>query len=341
MNWRTCLRGDPLPWLLEPDDPPVRYFTLRDLLEHPDDDLEVVRAKAAITSYAPVCAILDAQYPDGYWVKPGPGYSPKYRSTVWQIIFLEQMGADGADPRVKRGCEHALEHTQAESGGFGASGSAKLGRPPLDRVLHCLNGNLVRALAGFGYAADERLGRAVEWQARAITGSGNIRYYRSGTTGPGFACAWNGGQPCAWGAIKALRGLVRASASRPLGWSSDAEVSKAIRAGVDFLLSRDPVVADYPTGDGRVSSLWFKLGFPSGYVADVLQNLEVLTELGRHSDGKLGPAVEWLLRKQDARGRWRNRYAYNGKLWADVEQQGSPSKWVTLRALRVLKAVHE
>ncbi len=46
----------------------------------------------------------------------------------------------------------------------------------------------------------------------------------------------------------------------------------------------------------------------------------------------------WLLSKQDADGRWRNEYAYNGKTWVDFERQGQPSKWVTLRACRVLRA---
>jgi hypothetical protein len=334
MDWREHLRGDPITWLLEADIPPVRFFTLRDLLDRPPYDPERVAAQAAIMSYLPVQASLDAQYPEGYWVKPGSGYSPKYRATVWQVIFLEQMGADGRDPRVRQGCEYVLGHTQTESGGFGVSGSRTLRPPPPSRVLHCLNGNLVRALLGFGWWGDERLARAVQWHAQAITGEGEVRYYKSGTNGPGFACAVNAGQPCAWGAIKALRGLSRVPADQrsPL-------VNKAIQSGVEFLLSRDPAAADYPAGDGRVSSSWFKLGFPSGYVADVLQNLEVLTELGYIGDQRLRPALEWLLSKQDAQGRWRNQYAYNGKLWADVERQGQPSKGVTLRALRVLKAV--
>jgi hypothetical protein len=207
--------------------------------------------------------------------------------------------------------------------------------------LHCLNGNLVGALAGLGFSGDERLRRAVEWQTKAITGDGDIQYYQSGTTGPGFACACNGGQPCAWGAIKALRGLIRASTSKSRGCSTDFDIRKATDSGVDLLLSRDPLVADYPASGRRVSPLWFKLGFPLGYAADVLQNLEVLTELDRHRDAELGPAIEWLLNEQDAQGRWRNRCAHTGKLWADFERQGSPSKWVTLRALRVVKAFHE
>ena len=94
-------------------------------------------------------------------------------------------------------------------------------------------------------------------------------------------------------------------------------------------------------GNTRPSGSWFKLGFPSGYVADVLQNLEVLCELGHGRDPRLARAIEWLLAKQDERGRWRNEYAYNGKTWVDFERQGQPSKWVTLRASRVLRAASE
>ena len=89
-DWRRRLNDDPLPWLLEPDpeNPGVRYFVLRDLLDRPEGDPEVEAARSSIMATGPVPAILDAQYPEGYWVKPGGGYSPKYRSTVWQILLL-------------------------------------------------------------------------------------------------------------------------------------------------------------------------------------------------------------------------------------------------------------
>ena len=107
-----------------------------------------------------------------------------------------------------------------------------------------------------------------------------------------------------------------------------------------FLLSRDPAVADYPMayGNTKPSASWFKLGFPSGGVTDVLQVLEVLTELGQARDARLAHAVQWLLAQQDGQGRWRNRYAYNGKTTVDIERQGTPSAWVTLRACTVLAA---
>jgi hypothetical protein len=120
------------------------------------------------------------------------------------------------------------------------------------------------------------------------------------------------------------------------------EVERAISRGVEFLLRRDPAAADYPAGWGntRPSASWFKLGFPSGYVADVLQNLEALCELGLAGDPRLLPALDWLLTKQDKLGRWKNEYAYNGETWTDFEKQGQPSKWVTLRACWVLKRAH-
>ncbi len=333
MDWRARLNADPLPWLLEPANPGVRYLALTDLLDRPPDDPEVAAAKGAVNASHPVNAILAGQQPEGYWVKPGPGYSPKYRATVWQLIFLDQLGADGQDRRVRAGADYVLAHSQAPNGGFGASGQVGADHAPNSAVIHCLNGNLLRALLDFGYAGDERVQRAVDWQARSITGAGFSDYYRSGTTGPGFGCAANGGQPCAWGAVKALRALARVPPA-----AQTPPVTKAIRAGVTFLLSRDPAQADYPAGDGRVSASWFKLGFPSGYVADVLQTLEVLAELGRGRDPRLQPAIRWLLSKQDAHGRWKNQNAYAGKLWADFEPQGGVSKWVTLRACRVLKA---
>jgi hypothetical protein len=334
MSWQKFLNGDPLPWLLEPDNPSVRYFALTDLLDRPGDDPEVWAAKAAINSSRPVKSILDAQYPEGYWVKPGPGYSPKYRSTVWSVIFLDQLGADGSDPRIRAACEYVLSHTQAPNGGFGSSGSANASRPPNSAAIHCLHGNLLRAVLDFGFGDDERVKRAIEWQARSITGDKFDDYYKSGTPGPGFRCVANYGEPCAWGAIKALRALARIPPDQ-----RTPQVKKAIRVGLEFLPSRDPIKADYPTGDGRISSNWWKLGFPSGYVADVLQNLEVLVELDRARGKRLKPAVEWLIAQQDARGRWKNQYAYSGKLWANIESQGGVSKWVTLRACRVLKAV--
>lgn len=92
----------------------------RQILERPEDDAEVVVARQFATTNGRVPAILAAQEPEGYWVEPGPGYYPKYTGTVWQIIFLAQLGADASDPRVRAGCDYVLEHTRSSYGGFSA-----------------------------------------------------------------------------------------------------------------------------------------------------------------------------------------------------------------------------
>ena len=334
-SWKRALRADPVDWLLDPAQPAVRHLALRQLLDRPAYDPEVLDSQSAAMATNPIAAILAAQRDDGHWEKPGPGYATKYRGTVWQVIFLDQLGADPADPRVQRAADYVLAHAQARTGGFGASGASRLAPPAPSAVIHCLNGNLLRAMIGFGRLDDARVQRAIDWQARAVTGQDMERWFASGTSGPGFACAANEGLPCAWGAVKALRALVRIPVERrtPI-------VSRAIDTGVDLLLSRDPLDADYPAGWGNThpNGSWFRLGFPSAYVTDVLENLEVLADLGHARDPRLSRAVGWLLRKQDDLGRWRNEYAYNRKTWVDFEHQGQPSRWVTLRACRFLRA---
>lgn len=325
------VNADPLPWLLEEDDPAVRHLALRLLRDEPKDAPAVRRARAEAMRVPPISTILKHQHPEGYWEKPGAGYARKYTGTVWSLVFLDQMGADGRDPHIERACRYVLEHTQTANGGFGISGAVSERPPPPSAVYHCLNGNLLRAMIDFGHLDHEPVRRAIDWQARSIIGEGFDGYYRSGTTGPGFGCAVNDAHPCAWGAIKALRALAAVPPRRRAG-----HVRRAIDVGASFLLSRDPAVADYPTGT-NVSSSWFKLGFPSGYVADVLQNLETLAELGRARDPRLEHALAWLLAQQDDHGRWANRYPYAGKLWVDVDRPGEPSKWVTLRALSFVK----
>jgi hypothetical protein len=306
-------------------------MTLRLLLEEPKDAPVVRRALSQAMKVEPIVTILENQDPQGWWERPGRGYGRKYTGTVWSLTFLDQMGADGRDRRIARACEYVLSHTQTSSGGFGVSGSTSERPPPPSEVVHCLNGNLLRAMIDFGWLDDERVHRSIDWQARSITGEGFDGYYRSGTTGRGFGCVVNGALPCAWGAVKGLRALAAIPPRRRA-----PHVRRAISAGTEFLLSRDPAVADYPTSTS-VSPSWFKLGFPSGYVADVLQNLEALAELGMARDPRLAHAVEWVLSQQDEQGRWLNRYRYPGRLWSDVDRAGEPSKWVTLRACFVLK----
>jgi hypothetical protein len=326
----NLLNDDPLPWLLEEDlcSPSIRYFALRDLFDQSENDPEVQEARAAIMRSGPVPTILDAQEPEGYWVKTGGGYSPKYQGTVWQILLLAELGADPDDERVKRGCEYLLGHSIASNGAFSV-----YAKPVPSGVIPCLNGNLLYALQHLGFGDDPRVQGALGWLAQAVTGEGDFQYLKSGTTGPCFACSANNAQPCAWGGNKVLRALSV--------WHENErtpEMEQAIQIGVEFLFSRDPVRADYPY-TGRVNSTWFKLGFPLSYWSDVLETTAVLADLGYGNDPRLKHAIQFILGKQDGQGRWKLENTMN-RMWVDIEKKGEPSKWVTLRALRVLKRVN-
>jgi hypothetical protein len=273
----------------------------------------------------PVPVILDAQHPEGYWQQPGGGYT-KYQGTVWQIMMLNELGADPSDARVRRGCEYVLSHSHAAGSGF-----AYNKKPVPSGVLHCLNGNLLHALIGLGHLEDSRIQQALEWQANAITGEEPIQYYQSTTSGPDFACAINGHLPCGWGATKAVKGLIAVPPEH-----RTPAIRRALERGAKFLLSYDLAKAEYPY-EGKISPHWFKLGFPLSYWSDILETLSVLVELGYRNDSRLAGAFRWLLDRQDAQGRWKLQNSL-GKMWAPIEQKGKPSKWITLRALRVLKA---
>jgi len=326
-----------LDWLLTPDDqnPGVRYFALRDLLNYPPDAPDCIAAQAEVMRTGPIPTILDAQYPAGYWIKPGPGYSPKYRATVWQVIFLAQLGGESQanrDKRIRRAVDYVLDQHQTGEGLISYNGKPT-------GAIHCLWGNLMRAildLEGPAYIPDERMKRAIEQLARSVTGDGYESYHRSGIQGPGFRCAANDGLPCAWGAIRVLWALNRALPAWKAAGDDPAIIESAIETCVHFLLQYNVREANYPYRE-RISSGWFKFGYPLGYVTDVLLNLEVLLRAGKAGDPRLQAAVDWVRSKQDSQGRWKMEYSYNGKMWCNVEAKGAPSKWVTLRAMRVLK----
>jgi len=369
----TVRKDAVLDWLLEASDPGVRFFALRDLLGAPPDDKDLLAARRATVRRSPVRDILGAQDRDGFWVKPGPGYSPKYTGTSWQIIFLGQFGADGENRRVRRGADYVLDHSRAASPYHGFSAT---GRP--DGLVHCLQGNLGAALLELGYGEDPRLRLALDWLARSITGDGlspggerppsrrkcapdpsrsmgkadarrschglgirrsappdsgdGPRYYRSGTSAPGFCCSANNHKPCAWGAIPALDALSRIPPS-----DRTPPQHRAIRVGLAFLLGVDPAQAAYPMGFAtKPNGSWFKFGYPLGYVTDVLRNAEVLVALGKGKDRRLRRLRDLILSKRAPDGRWRLEYSYAGKTWFDLGAKGAPSKWVTLRARRAL-----
>ncbi len=333
MTWQNDLQGDSLSWLLEENDPGVRYLAMRDLLELPPGDEELEKARRAAFTEGPIAAVLGEMNPKGYWVKPGPGYNPKYRSIDWSIILLAQLGASVSDERVALACAYVLDHALAKGGKFGYNGTPS-------GTIDCLQGNLCWALLELG-CRDERLDQAYDWMARTVTGEGiapaenteaQDRYYAY-KCGPNFSCGANGKKSCAWGAAKVMMAFSRLPVEK-----RTPAVERAIQSGVDFFFSVDPATAAYPTRTGaKPSRDWWKFGFPIFYITDLLQIVEALVGLGYGSDPRLANALALVREKQDSSGRWPLEYNYAGKTWVEFGEMRRPNKWVTLRALRVLK----
>jgi hypothetical protein len=93
-NWTSMLKADAIMWLLEKDNPSVRYFTLKELLDKTEADPEVAEAKKAIMNQGAVPHSLAKMRQGGYWETPASFYASKYKGTVWQLLTLAELGAD-------------------------------------------------------------------------------------------------------------------------------------------------------------------------------------------------------------------------------------------------------
>jgi hypothetical protein len=250
--------------------------------------------------------------------------------------MLAQLGASIAeDGRIARACAYLMEHAFTCGGHFTTSGAPS-------GTVDCLQGDLCWALVEMG-CDDPRLASAYEWMARSVTGEGvapaddrqaAVRYY-GGKCGPLFACGANNKLSCGWGAVKVMLALGRC----PAGYRSPL-IESAVEQGTAFLFSTDPAAADYPSGwAAKPSGNWWKFGFPVFYVTDLLQIVEALVGLGYGNDPRLADTLALVRAKQDRQGRWSLDYDYTGKTWVNFGAKKQPNKWVTLRTLRVLKAV--
>ena len=345
-DWKKALKADPTDWLLEPDDPGVRYLTLRDIAQADEQEIKTARRKAH--REGPIAGILAEMNPEGYWIQPGNVYANKCRGTVWSIISLAELGASTEeDKRVGAACDYLLDQALLKGGQFSPRGK------PTNMGL-CLQGNLLLSLMDLGYK-DSRLNIAYEWMDQMVTGEGMSRMvnpdglapaegvpgpfsYVKFRPGPAFSCRTNKDMPCGWAGVKVMMAFSRLPIERRSGL-----VERAIETGIDFFLSTDPSTACFPGHrTGVPDKKWWQFRFPSFWGADILQIAEAFTALGYGRDPRLANTLDLIREKQDENGRWPLEYVdYNHKMWVKYGSKGKPNKWVTLRALRVLKQVEE
>ena len=329
-NREFLIEANTLDWLLEKRNPSVRFLTLIDVLDRPETKSEVLKAKKMVMESMLVKGILAKQNALGYWEKPKNFYRTKYKGTVWQLIILAELGASGEDEWIRKACEFILENSQdGESGGFSIGSNTRTGHDERLGVIPCLTGNMVWSFIRFGYLDDPRVQKGIHWITnfqRFDDGGGQAP---KGWPYEKWEICW-GKHTCHMGVVKSLKAL----AEIPVGQRTK-EVKSTIEQGVEFLLKHH--VHKRSHNLGRLSKPeWTKFGFPRMYQTDVLEILGILTQLGCRDD-RMQEAIDLVLSKQDERGRWTLESSNNNRYHVDIEEKGKVSKWVTLKALRILK----
>jgi hypothetical protein len=320
--------ADTVSWLLE-GDAAVRHATLTRLLGSAPEDPQVVTARRAIMREGAVPAILAAQGADGHWEGPDRFYTAKYRGTVWQLIILAGLGADGSDERVRDACEAILRDSQDPvSGGFSFGRSKKTSGGLHNRVVPCLTGNLTFSLIRLGLLDDPRVQRAVDWITTYQRFDDAEGEAPTGWPYDPWEMCW-GRHTCHMGAVKALKALAEIPPER-----RSPEVRRTLAEGAEFLLkhhvhkrSHDLTKLSKPG--------WRRFGFPLMYQTDVLEILDILTRLG-YRDERMREALDLVASRADAQGRWTLQETFNDRFVVPIEAKGQPSRWVTLRALEAL-----
>jgi hypothetical protein len=302
-------------WLLD-SDPSIRWQVLRDLLAAPAEEVAAERRKVASQGWG--ARLLALQAPDGSW--GGAAWNRGWDSTMHVLWLLRQLGLDPASAAAQRAVGLVRERVTWQG-----SGPPECDANPFfaGELEPCINAQVAAAGAYFGQDVraliDRLLGEQLPdggWNCEAPERSRRASF---NTT----ICV-----------LEALLEHERASGGSPA-------VAAARLRGQEYLLERrlyrrrstGEVIARDRKGGGD----WTRFAFPTWWRYDVLRGLDYLRRLGAPPDARAAEAVALVAAKRDGSGRWLLEARYPGLMPVELgEGVGQPSRWVTLRALRVL-----
>jgi hypothetical protein len=311
-------------WLLETENPSIRFLTLTQLLGKQAMESEAIGARSAIYLWPPVRKILDRQRTNGGWDKGRTWYLPKYKSTVWQLIILSQTGIDPALPEIRTMCDYSFRF-QTPEGGF-VSGMTRHINEDWGRLAGCLNGNVIASLCRFGLSNDARVVRALDHLL-------DIQEQDGGWTCRSFGYHSRDKHSCFMGAVCGLEALVECSAT-----VRRKDVEEAMKRACEFLLMHRLLRADHHDWK-LIRPEWTRLGAPWLVGYNLLRALRLLTRAGIVDDSRMAEGVEMLRSKRQKSGRWRREVSWPSTAYSSFGRAGTDDKWITLNALLVLKAV--
>jgi hypothetical protein len=301
-------------WLLA-GDPAIRWQVLRDVVGAAESAVERERHKVAREGWG--ARLLARQDPEGTWAgglsSDGGLYSPKWISTTYTMLLLRDFGLPATNRQARRACALLLDQGLQRDGGinYGWWGQSET----------CVTG-MVLSILSFFACDDDRLdtvaGHLLEQQMP--DGGWNCRR-RLGATHASVHTT-----------ISVLEGLrhYELHRRRKLG-----AVRAAQRQGREFLLVHR-LFRSHRTGE-IIKPIFIRFSFPPRWHYDILRALDYFQAVGAPRDPRLGEAIDIVRGAQDDDGRWPLQNCYKGKTYFELERLGAPSRWNTLRALRVLK----
>jgi hypothetical protein len=305
-------------WLLD-GDPAIRWQVLRDLVGAPDRTVGGERNRVARDGWG--ARLLALQDPAGTWAgglsSDGGLYSPKWTSTTYTMLLLRDFGLPPADRQARKACTLLLDKGLRPDGGIDYGIWAERTR----RGETCVTGMVLSILSYFEHD-DARLDTIADHllQEQMPDGGWNCRRH-SGATHSSVHTT-----------ISALEGL------RHYELRSRRKV-RTIRAaqhrGREFLLVHR-LFRSHRTGE-IIKPVFTRFAFPPRWHYDILRALDYFQAVDAPRDGRLAEAIDIVRNGRREDGRWTLQNAYGGKTYFELERLGAPSRWNTLRALRVLK----
>ena len=291
-------------WLLD-SDPSIRWQVMRDLADAGDEAVADERARVAVEGWG--AQLLALQEPDGRW--GGGTYFPSWTSTAWTLSLLRNLGLDPRSEPARRAVAPVRENAKWEYDDL----------PFFDgEVEPCINGLAVALGSYYGQDVQVIVDRLLGEQLS--DGGWNCEQERGSTRGSFHST------------ICVLEGLLeheRATGTTP-------ELTAARLKGQEYLVERR-LRHRLSTGE-VIDPEWTRFAFPTYYFYDVLRGLDYLRDAAAVPDERLEEAVALVEKKRNDDGRWLLENPHPGETHLDLdESEGNPSRWNTLRALRVLR----
>jgi hypothetical protein len=300
-----------LDWLLD-GDPSIRWQVMRDLTDGPTDVAAAERSKIATGGWG--AALLGLQAPDGTWA--GRAWSPDWTDTFHVLELLRRLGLDPESEQARRVITLVEEHVTWGTGSPWEVPWAD-NRFFEGEVEPCINGNVVATGSYFGLDMAPLVDRLLDEQL--ADGGWNCEV-ENGATVSSFATT-----------INVLEGLLEHEA----GIGGSARVAMARRRGEEYLLDRR-LFRRKSTGE-VIDPTWLEFSFPPWWFYDVLRGLEYMRAAGVRDHDRLAEAVAVVEANRHSDGRWLLQNVHRGEAYFDMDEgEGRPSRWNTLRAMRVL-----